>query len=177
MPGRFYGARRRFQRLGQIVNSNKNVISAFTAISTGAQTDLLVARAVDSAALATTTDVERGCLLKAIWLELWIYASTEAVVGVTHGIDAYLIKNPGDNLTPPIPSTTGSSNEKKFIIKQWKGLIGARTQGSLPYSWRGWIKIPKRYQRMGADDRWEFVSIATGSNALQCTNFIYKWYK
>ncbi len=175
--GRYYTRRKFGRQITPIVNSTKNVVSAFTAISTGAQTDLLVARAVDSAALATTTDVERGCIIKAIWLELWIYASAEAVAGVTHGIDAYLIKNPGDNLTPPIPSTTGSSNEKKFIIKQWKGLTGARTQGSLPYSWRGWVKIPKRYHRMGADDRWEFVSIATGANAIQCTNFIYKWYK
>ncbi len=170
--------RRSFRRnLGSIVNSTKNVVSAFTGISTGAQTDLLIARAVDSAALATTTDVERGCLIKAIWLELWAYNSVEAAVGVTHGIDAYIIKNPGDNLTPPIPSTTGSSNEKKYIFKEWKGLTGARTQGALPYSWRGWIKIPKRYQRMGADDRFEFVSIATGANIIQCTNFIYKWYK
>ncbi len=110
-------------------------------------------------------------------MELWVYASATTTPGVTTGYDAYLIKNPGNNLTPPIPSTTGSSNEKKFIFKEWKGLTGARTEGSLPYSWRGWIKVPKRYQRMGADDRWQLVSIATGVNVIQCTNFVYKWYK
>ncbi len=170
--------RRSFKRnLGNIINSNKNIVSNFTAVITGAQTNLDIAVAQDSPTLAVVDDVERGCVIKAIWMELWVYTSAETAVGVTNGYDAYLIKNPGNNLTPPIPSTTGSSNEKKFIFKEWKGLTGPRTQGSLPYSWRGWIKVPKRYQRMGADDRWQLVSIATGTNVIQCTNFVYKWYK
>ncbi len=170
-----YGRRRNTSYL-RPVNSMKNVVNAFTAQPVGTGS-LLIARAVDSATNAVTQDVERGCNIKAIWLEIWIYDSAEAAVGVTSGIDFYIWKDPGANLTPPIPGTEGSSNEKKFIFKSWKGLTGARTQGSPPYAWRGWIKIPKRYQRMGTDDLFELQFNATGVNKIVCTNLIYKWYK
>ncbi len=170
-----YGRNRR-SSLGTIVNSMKNVVNSFTALPTGAG-NVLVANAQDTAALAVAVDVERGCLIKAIWLEIWIYDTAEAAVGVTSGIDFYIWKNPGGNLTAPIPGTEGTSNEKKFIFKSWKGLTGARTQGSPPYAWRGWIKVPKRYQRMGSNDNFDLRFFATGPNKILCTNIIYKWYK
>ncbi len=171
--------RRNFQQrnLGSIINSNKNVVSNFTAATAGTKTSIPIADAQDSATLAVVEDVERGCSIKAIWVEFWVSATAEAAVGVTHGIDMYLFKNPGQNLTSPIPGTVGSSNEKKFVFKIWKGLIGARTQGFQPYSWKGWIRIPKRYQRMGANDRWQIIFQSTGVNVLVCNNFVYKWYK
>ncbi len=172
--------RRRFNRrsnLGAIINSNKNVVSSFTALASGTKTSVSIADAQDSATLAVTQDVERGCAIKAIWVEFWIHATATAADAVTNGIDLYLFKNPGQNLTSPIPGTIGSSNEKKFVFRIWKGLIGPRSQGFPAYSWRGWIKIPKRYQRMGANDRWQMILQTTGVAAIFCSTFIYKWYK
>ncbi len=170
----FFRPRRQFLRP---VNSNKNIVTAFTASTAGTKTTIVVANAVDSAALATTNQVERGSAIKAIWLELWIWATEEIAVGVTTGIDAYIIKNPGTNFTNPIPGTVGSSNEKKFVFKSWKGLIGPKTQGFPAYFWKGWIKVPKGMQRQGANDRFDFVFQSTGTNVLVCHNFIYKWFK
>ncbi len=129
------GSRR--SSLGLVINSNKNVVSNFTSATAGTKTSIPITDTQDSAVLSVVEDVERGCVIKAIWVEFWVSATTEAAVGVTHGIDMYLFKNPGQNLTSPIPGTVGSSNEKKFIFKIWKGLIGARTQGFQPYSWKG----------------------------------------
>ncbi len=168
---------RRRSNLGNIVDSNKNIVSAFTAATAGTKTAILIAEAQDSPTLAVTQDVERGCSIKAIWIEFWVSATAEAAVGITHGIDMYLFKNPGSNLTSPIPGTEGSSNEKRFIFKVWKGLIGARTQGFQPYSWKGWIKIPKGKQRMAVNDIWQLVFQSTGVNVLVCHKFVYKWYK
>ncbi len=165
------------QRLGNIVDSNKNVVSFFDAFTTGVNNIRDIAEAQDSATLAVADDVERGCIIKAIWMELWIWSTTIVADGVTSGFDAYIMKNPGNNLTPPLPGTTGTSNEKKFIFKTWKGLTSTRSQGAPPYSWKGWIKIPKRYQRMGANDKILLNFTATGANALACQNYIYKWYK
>ncbi len=178
MPGRYYGRRnRRSGGLGQVIKSNKNVVSQFSAGAAGATVTVDIAKSVDTALLANVTEVNRGSKIFRIWVEFWVYASEEDVVGITNGIDMYLWKNPGNNLTPPTPGTEGSSNEKKFIFKVWKGLIGARTQGSLPYSFRGWIKIPKVYQRMGADDQIELVFGATGTATLVCNKFVYKYYE
>ncbi len=164
-------------RLGTLIDSNKNIRSLFTAAATGANTTVTVATAVDAAENTTTTQVTRGCKIFRIWLELWITASATAAEGVTTGVDAYIMKNPGANLTPPNPGTTGSSNEKKFIFKEWKGLIASRKEGFPAYTWRGWLKVPRVYQRMGADDTIVFMIRPTGVNALVCSNFVYKWYK
>ncbi len=174
---RFSPKRRRRSGLGSIVNSEKNIIPAFTAVAAGATIAITIAIAVNAADNTTINEVTRRCKLKAIWMELWVYDSAEIAVGTTTGVDAYIWKNPGANLTAPTPGTVGSSNEKKFVFKSWKGLTGPRTQGSLPYTWKGWIKIPPRYQRMGTDDLFQFVLRATGSAQIVCTNFIYKWYQ
>ncbi len=170
-----YGMRR--PRSFTVLVSNKNMPNSFAGAATGANTVIVIAQAVDSATNVGPTEVERGCKIFRIWVELWVYASAAVAVGVTSGIDMYIIKNPGDNLTVPVPGTVGTSNEKKFVFKTFKGLTGARTEGTPPYTFRGWVKIPKIYQRMGADDKLQLVIRPTGANALVCNNFIYKWFK
>ncbi len=173
----FRGRRHGNRGLGQVIKSNKNIVSSFTAGAAGATVTIDIAKSVDSAALANVTEVNRGSKIFRIWVEFWVYASETDVVGITNGIDMYIWKNPGNNLTPPTPGTEGSSNEKKFLFKVWKGLIGARTEGSEMYKFRGWIKVPKVYQRMGADDQIEMVFGATGTPALVCSKFVYKYYE
>ncbi len=178
MPFRQRGSfGRRRSNLGQVVDSNKNNPNFFTAAATGANTVVNIAIAVDAAANSGAAQVTRGCKIFKIWCEFWVYASAEVAVGVTQGIDFYIMKNPGANLTEPNPGTVGTSNEKKFVFRQFKGLVGARTQGSMPYYWRGWIKIPRVYQRMGADDLLVMVIRPTGSNVIFCHQYIYKWFK
>ncbi len=169
--------RRRRSYPRAIVNSIKNQPNSFTAGAAGVNTFVLIAKAVNTPLSTVATDVSQGCQIKAVWLELWIYASEEQIPAITNGIDAYIWKNPGANLTAPTPGSVGTSNEKKFVFKSFKGLVGARTQGSLPYSWRGWMKIPKIYQRMGTDDLLQLVFVGTGADVIVCTNFIYKWYR
>ncbi len=155
----------------------KNNPNNFTAAATGANTLIGCVKTVNSAANVNATEVERGCKIFRIWVELWVYASAAVAVGVTSGIDMYMWKNPGANLTAPNPGTVGTSNEKKYVFKTWKGLTGARTEGSPAYVWRGWIKIPRVYQRQGTDDLIQIVARATGANALVCNSFVYKWFK
>ncbi len=170
-------SRRRQNRLGSVIDSNKNVVSLFTAAATGADTTIQLALTVDAAANTSVTEVTRGCKIFRIWVEMWVGTSATAVIGITNGFDAYILKNPGANLTPPAPGALGSSNEKKFAFKVWKGLTGARTEGTPYYFWKGWIKIPKVYQRMGADDTIDIIFRPTGANIITCINAVYKWFK
>ncbi len=98
--------------------------------------------------------------------------------GVLNDLDFYLIKNPGDNLTEPAPISVGTSNEKKFVFRQWHFMIMRNQDGNTPFHWEGWIRIPKRYQRFGTDDTLQLVhactSGLTGHLSLMC---IYKWYR
>ncbi len=179
MPFRQRGfSGRRRPRLGTIIDSNKNSISRLDGIVAATKTDLDIVTSVDAAANASAAQVTRGSKVFRIWMEFWVEATENITLGVTNSFDGYLIKNPGDNLTTPTPGTQGTSNEKKFIFKTWKGLITpVRTNGGPFYTWKGWIPVPRVYQRMGADDTIQFVVISTGTNMLVCTQVIYKWFK
>ncbi len=98
--------------------------------------------------------------------------------GVLNIADFYILKNPGNNLTPPAPGSTGGSNEKKFIFREWRFMIMRNQDGNMPFHWEGWIKIPKRYQRMGTDDTLSLnlacTAAVTGHFSFAC---IHKWYR
>ncbi len=175
MPRRF--ASRGFRRMGPIINSIKNVQSVVTPAAVSTTAFVLIAKAVNTPLSTVATDVSQGCKIKAIWCEIWIQSSAVAAEGISVFVDAYIWKNPGANLTAPAPTSVGTSNEKKFVFKQWKGLIGSRTQGTPFYFWKGWLRIPKIYQRMGTDDLLQLVFRSEGTASLLCSEFIYKWYR
>ncbi len=174
--GRRYGGYRRSRSRLAIINSEKNVVPNVTAGVAATQVNVIIARAVNAADNTIPTEVTRGSHIKAIWFEMTARPTSESATGVSTLIDALIIKNPGNNLTVPIPGTVGTSNEKKYVFKIWRAVIGAHTQGYPAYRWAGWIKIPKRYQRMGTDDVFQFSFFFTGVAGIVCTNFIYKWF-
>ncbi len=133
-----------------------------------------LAKAVSNPVNTVTTDVRHGCIIKALWISL-DYCGL-AATGALQQTSVYLIKNAGANLSPPSAFSVGSSNEKRWIIKQWSSMTMRNQDGNPPYHWEGWIKIPKRFQRMGTDDLWQLgseVDTLTGHLTVQC---IYKWY-
>ncbi len=155
-----------------IVNTLKletNVVNALTASTNNLFT---VAIAVDDPATTTSNECKNGSKIKAFWYEMWYYGLS---AGNTNDIfDMYVIKNPGNNLTVPNPGTVGTSNEKKFVFKEWKGLAGNKSLGGSPYQWRGWIKIPRLYQRMGTDDRIVVVT-RTPTTGQLCQKVVLKY--
>ena len=158
-----------------VVNSIKNVFSASGGL-TGTNVVTTIVRSVDSPASASNSqDVLNGSILKAIWIVVDVCGL--GGTGVLNNFEGFLMKNPGANLTPPSATSVGTSNEKKFVIKQWFGMIMRNQDGNAPLHWEGWIKIPKRYQRNGTDDTWDLAfkctASITGHFAVQA---IYKWY-
>ncbi len=158
-----------------VITSIKNVF-LFAAGTTAASLLVTWAKAVTAPSPTVSSDVSHGCLIKAVYIT--INGCGLGGTGVLNNMDVYLMKNPGNNLTPPLGTSVGTSNEKKFVIKQWRFMIMRNQDGNLPFHWEGWIKIPKRYWRMGTDDVWlaQFNNTAgvTGHMSLQA---IYKWYR
>ncbi len=157
------------------VNSIKNSVG-FSGGLTSTPVVTTIAKAVNAPVSASgPTELNHGSTIKAIWIVLDICGL--AASGVLNVAEGLMMKNPGANLTPPSPSSVGTSNEKKFVIKQWFGMIMRNQDGNIPLHWEGWIKLPKRYQRMGTDDLWQISlktsSGVTGHFSLQA---IYKWF-
>ncbi len=157
-----------------IVNSIKNVDDQTDSTGTTVQSKIL-AKAVNSPVNTVKNDVSQGCIIKAIWLSFDVCGL--AATGVLQRTLCYLFKNPGNNLTPPGANAVGGSNEKKFVIKQWQAMTMRNQDGNPPYHWEGWIKIPKRYQRMGTDDVWQFVYQTTTAAGHMSYQTIYKWLR
>ncbi len=158
-----------------VINSIKNVVNTATG-TTGTQVDILVAKAVNAPVSTTASDVSQGCIIKAIYVI--IDGCGLGGTGVLNNMAIYLIKNPGDNLAEPSPFSVGTSNEKKFIYKQWHFMIMRNQDGNTPFHWEGWIPIPKRYWRMGTDDTHRMIVINTAAVTGHFSGqFIYKWYR
>ncbi len=156
------------------INSIKNVRYLESSIGT-TKVDLTLINAVDSAGIAASADVERGCTINQVYISLDICGL--AATGVLQSTTVYLIKNPGANLTTPTPRTEGTSNEKKFIFKTWNYMTMRNQDGNPPYHWEGWVKIPKGYRRFGTADLLQMVAACTTAAGHLSVMALYKWYK
>ncbi len=173
MPYRRRGSFRKSLSLRPI-DSMKNVVMGTIGLTTTLQQLKLVV-AVDNPVNTAQSEIQRGATLKAIWLSLDFCGL--AGTGVLQRTSVYLAKNPGDNLTFPDAFAVGSSNEKKFVFKQWTQMTMRNQDGNPPYHWEGWVKIPKRYQRFGADDVLAIFAECDSVTGHLSVQAIYKWYR
>ncbi len=155
-----------------IINSIKNSVD-LTASTGTAVGNVLLAKAVNTPLSTNPSDVSNGCIIQAIWVSFDVCGL--AATGVLQMTQLYLIKNPGDNLTLPSPQAIGSSNEKKFIIREWKFMTMRNQDGNAPNHWEGWIMVPKRYHRMGTDDTWRLAFNTSTAAGHFSSQIVYKW--
>ncbi len=156
------------------MDSTKNVTHNEASVGTTIG-EIVIANAIDSPTNAVVNSIQRSSTLKAVWMSLDFCGL--AATGVLQTTRVYLMKNPGNNLTPPLPGTEGSSNEKKFIFKEWTQMTMRNQDGNPPYHWEGWVPIPKRYQRFGIDDRLVLEFACTNAAGHLSLETIYKWFR
>ncbi len=171
MPYNRRGSSRKMRLV--VIDSIKNVRD-FTASTGNTIQTIDLAKAKDTPVTTVNSDVKRGCIIKAVYLSFDVCGL--AASGVLQRTLLFLIKNPGANLTPPSPLAVGTSNEKKFIFRQWQFMTMRNQEGNNPNHWEGWIKIPRRYQRMGTDDLLSLSFITSTAAGHLSGQAIYKWY-
>ncbi len=171
MPYRQRGFSRKLRLV--TVNSEKHVVDLNYAVTTTNVVKIL-AKAVTAPSNTVNTDCHRGGIIKALWLNIDFCGLGTS--GVNQRTMCNLMKNPGANLTEPGVFAVGTSNEKKFVFKQWSQMTMRNQDGNPPYHWEGWVKIPKRYQRMGTDDTITLTMGANTETGHGFVNCIYKEY-
>ncbi len=94
-----------------------------------------------------------------------------------------LMKNPGNNLAIPYPSQVGASDSKKYVIHQEMLMqtgVSADANSFPRTMFKGVIKIPGNYRRMGINDRLAFSfaldTAETTASVSVCVQCIYKEY-
>ncbi len=151
------------------VHTNKEIVDSVTlGVSGGINTTVALATSVNDYT-GTVGTCPIGSSIKAINLQV-TYQSNEATTG---RLDWYLMKNPANQITQPIPGATGGDPARKFVFHESKGINPDDDGG--PTRDQGWISIPKRYTRMGEDDR---ILIRFGASDIHdvCIKAVYKWF-
>ncbi len=156
------------------VHSIKHIVDAQSAITAGTAESQNVIKAQDDPTLAATEEVETGCTVNSIYLNVSVYATTEAALANFYMV---VFKNPGGNIGTMVPNTMGSNDNKRFVIHQEMVMLGGSTTEIPVVAFKGVIKIPRGYRRFGINDLLTVRVLAPGVNVDYCVQCIYKEYR
>ncbi len=164
------------------VNSIKNItdLSGILPATTDTILDIL-AQAVDDPALSADQEVEKGCTINSVFLEMFFFSEGGELANEVPLVDWYIYKNNANqaSLTElPTPGATGTTNLKRYILHEEKGLAGGGELSltGVPMVFKGVIRLPRTFKRFGIDDR--LIVVARSNFATKfCIKSVYKWYK
>ncbi len=139
-----------------------------------AVTGVTLADAVDAPTLASTAEVETACTIHSIYLDIQVAATGS---GALANVYMYLVKNPGNNITLPVPNVVGASDVKRFVLHQEMLMVQRSTLGIPRTLFKGVIKIPRSKSRFGIDDLMSVQLFSPGVNMDFCVQCIYKEFR
>jgi len=159
------------------VNSVKNILDlTATGVAAGVTTDLVVASAVNNYT-GLVGEVPIGGSVKNIYIS-YSYNFSQ---GFPTRMDMFVCKKLGPMSLAgfPVPGNTSGNNHRKLIFLEIKGLGSASSdafgQDSQIRGFSGWLKIPKRFRRMGENDQIA-IRFGSASNYNICVKVIYKLF-
>ncbi len=159
----------------------KHVIDNQFAATAGTETGVNLAIASDNPALANRTECQTGSTINGIYIHCEAYATNDGALS-----NAYMMisKNPGGNLTLPVPNAVGASDNKRYVIHQEMVMlqknqeVGAAELGGNPRTlFNGVVVIPKGYRRMGPNDIIRLQVLTPGVTSEWCMQAHYKEFR
>ena len=167
----------RFQRgmAKRPIVSNKEIVDAALLIVAGGVTsDIDIATAVNDYVGSVGT-VPIGSAVLGFFLE----TSTSNVDNIIGRTDWLLIKRENGLATTnyAVPGSSGGNVRRKAIFHESKGLGQgtSTTGGGQTTRMREFIKVPRKFRRMGENDAWT-IRVGSSENYSFCLKCIYKWY-
>ncbi len=158
-----------------VVHSTKHYIQfGISDITTGSQGVFSVATAVSTVDKNTSSEVEEGALIKAVYFEIWLLSSTNDTQFIMT-----ISKNPEVGTGPTFTEHAAlmTYTNKKNIFYTTQGIAqNDGVTGAIPII-RNWVKIPKSKQRFGLGDRLTMnISNVGAGNLQRCGFMTYKEY-
>lgn len=154
------------------VTSNKEVLdTTLLAVSGGTNTVVELANGVQNYT-GVQFECPVGARISSIYLFVQVNSNFQAA-----NVDWYFAKRRGGQdraLEFPTPGATGGSSVRNQIYHEEKGIPGDSSD-TTPLTFRGVLRIPKRYQRMREQDGL-FLKIRGSLDYNVCVKCIYKWF-
>ncbi len=167
--------RRRFNANIRPVNRIKHVVDQQGATVAANTETISLIKTTDTPTLAQNDEVETGSKVNAIYLHVEIVnTGTTGVIGNVYMIVA---KNPGGNLTLPIPNVVGINDNKKYVIHQEMVMMQMVDNSNPRTLFNGVILIPKGYRRNGPNDLLTLSLLAPGVEINWCMQCHYKEFR
>ncbi len=156
------------------VHSIKHIVDIQGGLAIGVLVKENLVIAKDSPLTSVAPDVETGSTVNAIFLNIQVSATSTAALA---NVYMYVMKNPGNNITPVNANVIGTSDTRKFIIHQEMIMTEKNTTAIPRTLFKGVIRIPRGYRRFGIDDRLIVGLFAPGVTMDYCIQCIYKEYQ
>ncbi len=158
-----------------VIHSTKHYVQfPFNDVTTGTRDGVQLAISVSTVDKNTSSEVEEGCSIKAVFVELWLQNS-----GVD-GTSIVTLEKAGQGSTGISFAEMASImtyNNKKNVLFTHEGLTSNDGVSGPTVVMRGWFKIPKSKQRFGLDDRLVLSISNTSAGDLHTCGFAtYKEY-
>ncbi len=170
----------RFRRMARLrpVQSLKHIVDISQSLAANTQLNLTLIKAVDSPALANTSEVQQGAAVNAIYLKFEVQSNQDTSPGAIPNFYMVIQKNPGNNVSNINPAATGSSDLKRFVIHQEMIMFENTGKGGNPrVVFQGVLKIPRGYRRFGYNDQLVCIIKAPALITVSCLQCIYKEYR
>ncbi len=157
------------------VNTLKHVVDKQGGIVAGTKQDETLVFGVDNPAHGA--DVEQctiGSAVKSIFLNVQVEATTSQALPNVYMI---VYGNPGNNIPDsaiPNGNEVGISDFRKQIFHQEMVMVEKRDDGIPRTLFKGVLKIPRKFQRIGATDKIGVNLFTPGVNFNYCIQCIYK---
>ncbi len=129
---------------------------------------------VDSPLQTTATENQIGSHVKAFFLNVQVAATATASLA---NVYMMVYGNPGNNIAignVPNPNVVGTSDFRKMVFHQEMIMTEKNTTAFPRTLFRGVIKVPKKFNRIGFKDRINIALFSPGVNYEFCFQCIYK---
>ncbi len=159
------------------VHRIKHVVDNSATLAAATQLDLALVDTVDAPVLANRPEVETGATVNGIYLKVVVASNDAQVTGAIPNVYMIVWKNPGNNLTAPVPNAVGSDDNKRFVIHQEMVMIQNVVSSNPTTIFSGVIVIPKGFRRFGPDDRLTISFLSPQIDISLCFQCIYKEFR
>ncbi len=157
------------------VNRIKHVVDQQFAQASGTQLNITAAFASDTPDLATVAEVETGSTIRSMFISCDVVNTNAA--GVLANAYFMITKNPGGNITVPVPNAVGSDDNKRFVFHQEMVMLQMVDNSNPRTLFKGVLKIPRGYQRMAPNDNIIISIFSPGVELTGCIQIHYKEYR
>ncbi len=158
------------------VNRIKHVFDSQNGLVAGTTSVDIPINTTDTPTLGASNSVETGSKVHAMYLKVEC-TRTGTTSDVLANVYMIVFKNPGGNLTRPLPNVVGVSDNKKYVIHQEMVMLQGFNASNPRTLFNGVIVIPRGYQRNGPNDSMSIHLLAPGVDINYCIQCHYKEFR